>query len=164
MLECPIHTILYYVLQYIRGNVTRRACWNYSIDAILWGHHESVRLACEKYPNLTPDDWERMRQHQAGVSIDIANALSSLHDIIGNPFRPVSLDPSWLTPTVKNLAQAAYDNRLLPSGLLDNIRLAVLADAVEEAGCTNPDILNHCRQPGEHVGGCWVVDLLLAKE
>jgi thioredoxin-like negative regulator of GroEL len=41
--------------------------------------------------------------------------------------------------------------------------LPILADALEEAGCSNADILNHCRQPGEHVRGCWVVDLLLGK-
>ena len=54
-------------------------------------------------------------------------------------------------------AQAIYDDR-------DFDRLPILADALEEAGCTNADILAHCRQPGEHVRGCWVVDLLLGKE
>lgn len=39
-----------------------------------------------------------------------------------------------------------------------------IADALEDAGCDNADILNHCRQPGEHVRGCWVVDLVLGKE
>jgi len=87
-----------------------------------------------------------------------------LHDIFGNPFRPVSIDPAWLTPTVLSLAQAAYDNRSLPAGTLDNARLAVLADALEDAGCPNQDILNHCRQPGDHVRGCWAVDLILEKE
>jgi hypothetical protein len=43
-------------------------------------------------------------------------------------------------------------------------RLPVLADALEEAGCTISDILDHCRGPGPHVRGCWVVDLLLGKE
>ena len=38
-----------------------------------------------------------------------------------------------------------------------------LADALEEAGCTDVEILSHCREPGEHVRGCWVVDLLLGK-
>jgi hypothetical protein len=61
------------------------------------------------------------------------------------------------------LAQAAYDQRELPSGQLDIARLAVLADAQEEAGCTDADLLNHCRQPGVHVRGCWAVDLLLGK-
>jgi hypothetical protein len=89
---------------------------------------------------------------------------SLIRDIFGNPFRPVSFVPAWLTPTVLKLAQAAYDNRLLPSGLLDNTRLAVLADALEEAGCDNQDILSHLRGPGPHVRGCWAVDLLLGKK
>ena len=42
--------------------------------------------------------------------------------------------------------------------------MPILADALEDAGCTNQDILNHCRGGGEHVRGCWVVDLLLGKE
>jgi hypothetical protein len=87
-----------------------------------------------------------------------------LRELFGNPFRPVSLAPSWMTPAVLTLAQAAYDNRLLPSGQLDNTSLAVLADALEEAGCDNADTLAHLRGPGPHVRGCWPVDLLLAKE
>jgi hypothetical protein len=93
-----------------------------------------------------------------------ADQCRLLRDLFGNPFRPVSLAPAWMTPTVLDLAQAAYDNRLLPSGLLDNSRLAVLADALEEAGCTDPDMLGHLRGPGTHVRGCWVIDLLLGKE
>jgi hypothetical protein len=61
------------------------------------------------------------------------------------------------------LAQAAYENRQLPPGLLDNARLAVLADALEEAGCQDPVILGHLRSGGEHVRGCFVVDALLGK-
>src|SRR4051812_44421497 len=57
------------------------------------------------------------------------------HDICGTPFRPSPLDPAWLTSTVTVLAHAAYQERALPSGLLDPSRLAVLADALEEAGC-----------------------------
>jgi hypothetical protein len=87
-----------------------------------------------------------------------------LRDMFGNPFRPVSLVPAWLTPTVLKLAQAAYDNRLLPSGLLDNSGLAILADALVEAGCDNADILSHLRGPGPHARGCWLLDLLLNKE
>jgi hypothetical protein len=85
-------------------------------------------------------------------------------DIFGNPFRPASVEPEWITPTITNLATAAYDERVLPSGELDPARLAVLADALEEAGCDNADILSHLRSPGPHVRGCWVVDLLLGKE
>jgi hypothetical protein len=64
---------------------------------------------------------------------------------------------------VRKLAQAAYDDRRLPSGVLDPARLTVLADALEDAGCADAAILAHCRRPGEHVRGCWVVDLLLGK-
>ena len=87
--------------------------------------------------------------------------------IFGNPFRPVPLDPSWLTwhdATIPKLAQAVYEDREMPSGHLDTTRLAILADALEDAGCTDPEILGHCRGPGPHMRGCWIVDLLLNKE
>jgi hypothetical protein len=82
-----------------------------------------------------------------------------LRCIVGNPFRPVAVDPAWLRwrdcATV-HIAQAIYDERCFQD-------LPILADALEEAGCSDPDILGHCRGPGEHVRGCWVVDLLLGK-
>jgi hypothetical protein len=80
-----------------------------------------------------------------------------LRDIFGNPFRPVALNPTRRTANVTALAQSIYDERAFD-------RLPILADALEDAGCDNADILNHCRQPGEHVRGCWVVDLLLGKD
>ena len=86
-----------------------------------------------------------------------------LRDIFGNPFRPVTINPEWQTPTVSSLAAAASDNRILPIGTLEPARLAVLADALEEAGCNSGDILSHLRSPGPHVRGCWGVDLLLGK-
>jgi hypothetical protein len=64
---------------------------------------------------------------------------------------------------VVRLAQAAYEERHLPAGTLDDGRLAVLADALEEAGCTDTDIVGHLRGPGPHVRGCWPVDLCLGK-
>jgi hypothetical protein len=81
-----------------------------------------------------------------------------LRDILGNPFRQVTLNPAWQTSTVTALAQAIYTDRAFD-------RLPILADALEDAGCDNADILNHCRQPSptEHVRGCWVVDLVLGK-
>jgi hypothetical protein len=92
------------------------------------------------------------------------NHTSLLRCIFGNPIRPATMNPAWQTPTVVALAHAAYENRILPAGTLEPARLAVLADALEEAGCDNAEIINHCRQPGKHVRGCWVVDLLLGKE
>jgi hypothetical protein len=87
-----------------------------------------------------------------------------LRDLFGNPFRPITISPAWQSPQVVALTQAAYDQRELPAGTLDTTRLVVLADALEDAGCTDPpDLLNHLRGPGPHVRGCWAVDLLLGK-
>jgi hypothetical protein len=88
---------------------------------------------------------------------------SLLRDIFGNPFRPIFVDPACLTTDVVWLAQAAYDDRFLPSGELEHDRLAVLSDALEEAGCTDPDLLDHLRGPAPHVRGCWALDLILGK-
>ena len=62
-----------------------------------------------------------------------------------------------------SLAHAAYDERTLPSGHLDPARLAVLSDALEDAGCTDAAVLGHLRGPGPHVRGCHVLDLLLGR-
>jgi hypothetical protein len=102
------------------------------------------------------------QRRAAGEAEELAQALL-LRDLFGNPFRSVALDPGWQTPAVLALAQAAYDNRILPAGTLEPERLAVLADALEESGCTDAAVLTHLRGPGPHVRGCWCVDLLLNK-
>jgi hypothetical protein len=80
-----------------------------------------------------------------------------VRDIFGPlPFHPVALDPVWQTPRVVALAQAVYDEQAFDG-------LPVLADALEEAGCTDQDVLGHCRGPGPHTKGCWVVDALLGR-
>jgi hypothetical protein len=80
-----------------------------------------------------------------------------LRDIFGPlPFRPVVFTPEWRTDTALTLARQMYDSR-------DFSAMPILADALQDAGCDNDDILDHCRRPGEHVRGCWVVDLVLGK-
>jgi hypothetical protein len=79
-----------------------------------------------------------------------------LHDIFGNPFGAVILDPDWLTSTVTALARQMYDMR-------DFSAMPLLADALEDSGCTDAELLGHLRGPGTHVRGCWAVDLLLGK-
>jgi hypothetical protein len=79
-----------------------------------------------------------------------------LRDILGDPFRRVALDPMPGTATMSSLAQAIYDERPFD-------RPPILADALEEAGCTDPAILAHLRGPGPHVRGCWMLDLILGK-
>jgi hypothetical protein len=89
---------------------------------------------------------------------------SLLRDIFGPlPFRSISIDPLVLTAPVLAVAQAAYEDRTLPGGTLDPQRLLVLADALEEAGGDH-EILEHLRAGGNHVRGCWVVDLILSKQ
>ena len=80
-----------------------------------------------------------------------------IRDIFRNPFRPVTYNSSWLTAAVLDLACSMYDSR-------DFSRMPVLADALQDAGCDNEDILNHCRIEGPHVRGCWVVDLLTGRK
>ncbi len=103
----------------------------------------------------------------ASVATAITHAMRSpknlsglIRDIFGNPFRPLPpLDPAWLgwnDSAIRKIAQTIYDTRAFD-------RLPVLADALEDAGCTDAAILAHCRERGEHVRGCWVVDLLLGK-
>jgi hypothetical protein len=89
-----------------------------------------------------------------------------IHDLFGNPFRPVTISPAvlaWNDSLVVRLAQAAYEERHLPEGTLDNGRLAILADALEEAGLADTDILDHLHSPGPHVRGCFAVDLCIGK-
>lgn len=82
-----------------------------------------------------------------------------LRDIF-NPFQPVAIDPLWLSAcngAVLKMAQEIYDGR-------DLQRLPALADTLEASGCTNEEVLKHLRNGEEHYRGCWVIDLLLAKE
>jgi hypothetical protein len=80
-----------------------------------------------------------------------------LRDIVGNPFHPTTVADQPLARTTVEIAQQIYDERAFD-------RLPLLADALEEAGCQDTNILAHCRHPGPHVRGCWVVDSLLGKE
>jgi hypothetical protein len=108
-----------------------------------------ARSAAESLAKTMP--WQAARELEVQL----------LRDIFGPPlFRPVALDRAWLGwngGTVRRLAQAVYEDRA-------NDALPVLADALEEAGCTDPDLLNHLRGPAPHVRGCWVIDMLLGKE
>jgi hypothetical protein len=79
-----------------------------------------------------------------------------LRDVFGNPFRAVTFSQSWRTDTAVSLARQMYEARNFSA-------MPILADALQDAGCDNDEILDHCRQPGEHVRGCWVVDLVLGK-
>jgi hypothetical protein len=122
-----------------------------AIEAAVAGIGEASESIAEDDPIL-PVITEAVR-HSEGIA-----QCHLLRDIFGPlHFRTVAVDRAWGTATVTNLAQAIYEDRAFD-------RLPILADALEDAGCTNADVLNHCRGGGEHVRGCWVVDLLLGKD
>jgi hypothetical protein len=79
-----------------------------------------------------------------------------LRDIFSHSDRPTLLLPARLTSTVVSLAEGIYAERAFD-------RLPILADALQDAGCDNADVLDHCRGAGPHARGCWVVDLVLGK-
>jgi hypothetical protein len=108
----------------------------------------------EVQPDQRREEVERQEQLAQG---------SLVHCLLGNPFRPASLPPGWITPPMQGIATTAYTERHLPSGHLDNARLAVLSDALEEVGCTDDAILSHLRSSGPHVRGCFALDLVLGK-
>jgi hypothetical protein len=113
--------------------------------------------------NASPAEGEAIWQNSTFISGKVVGEriqADLLRELIGNPFRHISFDPAWLAwnnRCIERIAQAIYDERAFD-------RMPILADALEDAGCDNADILNHCRSGGEHVRGCWVVDLLLGKQ
>jgi hypothetical protein len=111
---------------------------------------------------------ERRRNQEFRQREEAAALCAVVREIVANPFRPAPVvDPAWLawqSGTVPQLARAAYEERRLPEGTLEPARLAVLADALEDAGCCDAELLGHLRGPGPHVRGCRAVDLLLGKE
>jgi len=149
-----------------------RADWPIDLDGAGLPYGSWVRQASlHLHTVLTPAERQpEERAAQAGL----------LRDVFGNPWRPVRWQeyqpdstegglmlPCWTDEayrirqwnggTVVSIARAIYDDRRFED-------MPVLADALEEVGCTDEAILAHCRQPGEHVRGCWVIDLILGKE
>jgi hypothetical protein len=100
---------------------------------------------------VNSEAWHQANEKEKRIQYQI------LHDIFGNPFRPVAFDPAWRTSTALAIAQGIYDDRAFD-------RLPILADALQDAGCENGDILSHLRGEGPHVKGCWALDLVLGKE
>ena len=103
---------------------------------------------------------EEVTDKRTAFDAERKEQASVFRDLIGNPFRPVAINPAWLAwhdGTVRRIARSIYDERAFD-------RMPILADALTDAECDNADILNHCRSVGQHVRGCWVIDLLLGKE
>jgi hypothetical protein len=123
--------------------------------SLLACHQMAVRAgAYEGVPGMD----EQQAQKEAAAWEDRAQC-AALREVAGNLFRPVTLDPAWLARAggaVLLLARLIYDNDQFAD-------LPYLADALEDAGCTDEQLLAHCRTPGAHRRGCWAVDLLLRR-
>jgi hypothetical protein len=119
---------------------TKASAWEAAWDAA----YDARMVARDFIPNT---DWEKERAWQATL----------LHDLFGNPFRPLRIDPEWLLRNdgaAVQLARVIYDEDRFGD-------LPILADALEEAGCARADVLEHCRSGTPHYRGCWVVDAVL---
>lgn len=95
--------------------------------------------------------------HTSATNQESGEQCHLLRDIIGNPFRPINIEPSWRTFAVLALAKQAYESR-------DFTTAPILADALQDAGCDDATILGHLRSETQHVRGCFAVDALLGKE
>jgi hypothetical protein len=149
---------------------------------------ETIALNAATAATATSHDWREMTRRDASrstlgvaTSVAIAQAIFAersdkgafdnltqaemdaqqlyLEDVDGPPMI-LGPTPVYIS-LVSDLARSAYQDRDLPSGQLCPSHIAVLADALEEAGCTDARMLAHCRADVPHVRGCWVVDMLL---
>jgi hypothetical protein len=123
-------------------------------------------------PDPSPEDtahlvaeyvgWEATSSNYQGVdepdpatqAAERAAQCELVREILGNPFRPSLVPPAWRSASVLGLAHYIHEEQAFD-------RLPILADALEDAGCDDADILDHLRGPGPHVRGCWALDLVL---
>jgi hypothetical protein len=143
------------------GKMARKAAEHAANDAMWAEDWEGVqhRLASrEERKQLLEEPLEagidRARKELAQIRLQQSVLL---HEIVGNPFRAISFNVGRLAQKARRLAKSIYTKKTFE-------RMPNLAEILEEAGCTDAEILAHCRGPGPHVRGCWAVDLLLGKE
>src|SRR5262249_4978285 len=143
-----------------QGQPVYEACFYTTLERAIEGMwscaHYTVHASLDRSED-PPDPEDVDRRNVARQKRERRYQTHLLREIFGNPFRPVTLDPPWLTSPAVALAQGIDEERAFD-------RMPILADALQDAGCDCADILEHCRDPkGGHVRGCWVVDLVLGK-
>jgi hypothetical protein len=127
-----------------------------SYNAALAAHWAAVDRLSERDAVELASHAAFYAQQTAGPPEERRWQAKALCDILGDREPLPQVEPGWLTSDVVALARSIYDERAFD-------RLPILADALQDAGCENADVLDHCRGPGPHVRGCWVVDMLLGK-
>jgi hypothetical protein len=172
-------------IRYTKGNFTDQLSGGHALAALrelrdwlekrdrrLWGHVKALSIAhraadAVAYHALHTSGYERGETAAAETPVWLASNAAErkaqrdlFHCIFADPLGPVAVESAWLVHNdgiAPRLSQATYDERAFE-------RLPILADALEEAGCADEQVLSHLRGPGPHVRGCWVVDLLLGKK
>ncbi len=115
-----------------------------------------LRSACRAAAALAPETRAPVPPFSDQALHEEARQADLMRDVFGNPFRPVPCPPDWRTSTVMALAHGIYEDRAFD-------RMPILADALQDAGCDNDTVLDHCRGEGPHARGCWVVDSVLGR-
>jgi hypothetical protein len=119
-------------------------------------------LALPVWKAVAAEQAEALAADAAGRAAERSRQARLLRELVSNPFRPARIDPAWLHwngGTVVRLAQSIAEAQRFTD-------LPILADALEDAGCNDQVILNHCRHlaESEHLRGCWVIDCILGRE
>jgi hypothetical protein len=117
------------------------------------------KAALEAFPRACVSSHKLPAAEGQGWSVRVATPTAQaqlLRCLVGNPFRTVAFSSEWRTDTVVLLVRTVSESR-------DFGAMPILADALQDAGCDSDEILSHCRGPGPHVRGCWVVDLVLGR-
>jgi hypothetical protein len=91
---------------------------------------------------------------RSGCPVEVPTQVALLRDLFDNPFAPTAVNPEWFTTTVVGIARTIYASRSFDS-------MGVLGDALQDAGCDCPQVLDHCYNPGVHSRGCWLLDAVL---
>jgi hypothetical protein len=155
--------------KYLEGEATDGEFWSAASDVgIAWSLHRASyecsdaeeAAACLTFPDPLEGAISCVQSALASCRptrvSEAAAQASLLRCIFGNPFRPAGVLSGWRTDAVLGLSRAAYGSR-------DFALMPILADALQDAGCGDEQLLGHCRSSGTHVRGCWVLDLVLGK-
>ncbi len=117
--------------------------------ALVTARHAARAAADLQGQKCVPDAPATIAEHREQTAL--------VRCLFGSPFRPRPVCAAWLTSKVRALADGIYMERAFD-------RMPLLADALEASGCTNAEVIEHCRSGRQHARGCWVVDLLLGKD
>lgn len=139
---------------------------NFYLRGVRTDWHAAVLAATDPDYSKSPHPAVRtaVQTGSAGGESQHAAQCDLIRCLMGPPYVRRSSPAVWRTPTVIALAVAAARDRRPRSGELNPLRFRVLADVLEEAGCTDDSLLGHCRGAGLHVRGCWALDALLGKK